>query len=774
MKISLSWLFDHIDADWHSVDVAKLVADFNKTTAEIEHFYPLALDLEPLALGRIESIEQEVCKLMVPEWSSTLQLPVRTDASVGNHYLIAKQAKGHRWATSLDLGAHKEYIIPALNADDTQLAGGWKKSIDISDWIIEVDNKSINHRPDLWSHRGLARECAAILGLPMQAFEKFLIDYPIEESTAASSPLKTGSFDIAIDQPSLCKRFAGVELAMTNKPSLVWMAARLAAVDSRAIDAIVDITNYVMLDIGQPMHAFDADRLPGSHIQVRLAQAKEKLIVLDGQTVELTPQDMVVCADGQPVALAGIMGGQATGVNAATKKIFLESANFDAGMIRKTALQVKKRTEASTRFEKTIDPFLNTKALVRFIHLALNNGILDDEAPVQPIVSLGIPFEQPTITVEHAAIEKSLGVSLSVEKITSILEKLEFKVSYQDGAYLITIPSFRATKDVAIAQDIVEEIGRFVGYDSIATILPMRFMAPFDLSSVQRVRALKEIMAFGIDMHEVYNYALHDQEFLRLIGYQPNHAAQVMSPVSENWRLLATSLIPGLLKNVHDNAAMRDQLRFFELARVWQTKGDSVIESKRLAGIFYSKTAPIDFYQAKAELQKLFDGIGAHVSWRQSSSISLPWFIPYQTADLVHEGTVIGSFGKVPPALVHLLALGDACVFELDAQFLIEYRRPHKNFVQLSKFQSIDRDVSMLVPLALTVDELAQIIKNSDHRITEVALRDIFQKDDWHDQKSVTFRFIITDHEKILSKEESEAIALTVAENLKKLGAQIR
>lgn len=773
MKISLSWLFDYIEADWHSIDVPRLIAQFNKTTAEIESYHYISLDLNSCALGSITALADDTVEVIIPEWQLTIQLPPRTDGIVGNNYLISKNPQGYSWTLSTSLGATKEFIIPAVSV--TNNSGAWKKEFEHTDWIIEVDNKSINHRPDLWSHRGLAREIAAILDLPFKKIDQFIADYPSKQFDTQASAERTGSFAITLAQPSLCKRYAGVEIAVNNRPSLLSLAMRLIRIDNRPIDAVIDITNYVMHDIGQPMHAFDVKKLASKTITVRLAHAKEKVTLLDGQSAELTPQDMVVADTDSIIALAGIMGSNGSGVDIGSTSVFLEAGNFDASMIRKTAAHVKRRTEASTRFEKSIDPNQNMIGILRYLNLAISNNIINSAVPQVPIISLGQTISSPVITLKHAFIQKCLGVSVKESVVASTLERLDFKVMIKEGIYTITVPTFRATKDIRIAQDIVEEVGRFIGYDTLEAVLPVRAMAPFDVTTVMRLRLIKQILAYGSGMHEVYNYALHDQDFLNLIGWQPAQAAEVLSPVSENWRLLVTTLIPGLLKNIHDNAANRDQLSFFENARSWHTHGTTVVESKRLAGIFYNKYEPIDFYQMKAEVQKIFDAIKLSVDWQTASfDSSYPWFEKQQAASIIFNGKKIGTVGKINQTLLHKITPGDAFLFELDAQLLLSYRHQQASFSPLSKYQPIHRDISMLVPRNRTVAELAAVIKNADVRIDQVTLIDLFEKPEWKDQKSITFRFVITDHEKTMSKEDAELVWQEATENLKKLGAHIR
>lgn len=773
MKLSLAWIFDHIDADWRSVDVDKVVAAFNKTTAEIEKQYQITVDTASLFLGKVSTIANGQITLFIPELAKEITVTARSDARIDDLFLLKKSGSGFNWAQSTDLGAGKEFILPPVYADEKEIAGAWKEENELHDWIIEVDNKSINHRPDLWCHRGIAREIAAMFNLKLRPIDAFLIDYP-QQDMAIDKKGTTGEFTVCNAVGALCKRFAGVRLSVNNNKSLLWMLLKLVRIDSKPIDAIVDTTNYVMLDMSQPLHAFDAEKIGTKKIEVRFAHNKEKIKLLDDDTVELVPQDLVITDGKEPIALAGVMGGASTAVSGKTSQIFLEAAHFDPGMIRRTSIRSKKRTEASARFEKNLDPNQNITAIKRFIHIAHNNGLLNLEKEKHSIVSLGSPVVPSAISIDHQFIEQSLGVKIESDFIIKTLEKLQFPVSKKDQKYMIEVPSFRATKDIAIAQDIVEEIGRFFGYENIPAQLPTRSMAPFHTSAYNRVAHIKEIMAFGCSMNEVYNYSLYDQEFINSIGYQPTDTAQVLAPVSENWRQLVTSLVPGLLKNINDNAAIHDQLNFFEWARIWQAPKDFVHEHKRLSGIFFNKKNSVDFYEAKAQLQKIFDALRVTVSWEQVANSDVPWFAAYQTALIKHKTKVIGIAGKVKQSLLHKFTLGDAFIFELDGNFLLDYNAQQPVFKQLPKFQPVDRDISMLVPLVITVDQLLDAVRKSDVHIIDVMLIDVFEKAEWGNQRSITLKFIISDPEKILSKEETETIWEKVAYNLKSVGAQIR
>ena len=252
MKLSLSWLFDHIDADWRTIDVAALVNLFNKTAAEIEGFDKISIDLKKLTAARVKEITNGAAVVEVPEWKHTIDMPLREGAIKGSMYLIAKEGDVYSWATMKHFGSEKDSLLPAFKISDQDLNGSWKKTIEEHDVILHLDNKSVNHRPDMWGHRGVAREVAAMLNLPFKALDHMLLPHEGKES----------AFTVTVENPDSCKRFTGLYFEnIASEASMPWMAARLAKVDSKPIAAIVDITNYVMLDLSQPMHAFDADKL---------------------------------------------------------------------------------------------------------------------------------------------------------------------------------------------------------------------------------------------------------------------------------------------------------------------------------------------------------------------------------------------------------------------------------------------------------------------------------------------------------------------------------
>ncbi len=776
MKLSLAWIFDHIDADWKSIDVKKLVSDFNQKTAEIESFFPFHIDLDHLAVAQVVTRDEESLTVKCPEWGITTQLSGRADVFINDWVMIKRTDHTYSWALDTHLGGYKQIQLPAFYMPEFMQDGEWKATIENHDIILEIDNKSITHRPDMWGHRGYAREIAALLDLPFKDLSSVLPDVSVLQHAQRQSSGPSMPFDLAIDT-SACLRFAAVYIKeVVNQPSLLWMAHRLIRTENRSIDAIVDITNYVMLDLGQPLHAFDANTLTGNKVTMRMAHAKEKLTLIDGQELTLTTEDVVVADASHAVSLAGVMGGAATRVTRKTTSVLLEAACFDASTIRKTAMRHKKRTEGSTRQEKSIDPAQEVLLIRRTLQLLKEAGIL--LSPSHTVIALGTLPSPLVIVVSHLFIEQKLGVALDVDQVVRILEKIAFVVKivlddFGNTCYEITVPSFRATKDITIPEDIVEEVGRFYGYDRIIPVLPRITTEPFSLIQLRRLRSIKIMLATGYAFRELYSYAFYDETLLAALKWQPEDAVHIQNPVSEHWRRLVTSLVPHLLRAVEQNAVDHDQLHFFEWARVWWQKDTVILEEKRLAGILFDKSQ-LDFYTAKHMVNAISDLVHLPLEWKKIDKPELPWLMPYQSAQLVHNGTVIGYAGMVDPVFVRPLFEGPAFVFELNGDYLMNFTPEPLRFVALSKYPAVVRDISMLVPLQHTAQSYLDLVAGIHGTITQVALVDFFQKDEWHDKRSLTVRITLQDPNKTLTAQEVDAVIEQAVAAVQQQGAVIR
>lgn len=773
MKVSIAWSFDHIHGNWQDHDIPALISRISSTIGEVDGFEHIKISTDNFFLAEVESCGAHETVVKLSDRKKNFKLPARPDAGDRGFFLLCSlENGGFRWAQISDLGGSRKDLIPALSFTTEEARGtAWKDAFEQEDWVFEIDNKAITHRPDLWGHRGFGREISAMLGLPFAAEEQVCTQLPIRHYDR-----KAPTIDLS--RSSACSRFAGIEIAgVAYAPSLLTMVSRFARVDARALNVLVDIGNYVMLDLGLPMHVFDGAKIQGGALAARFAMPGEKLVLIDGETVELTSEDTVIADAQGPLSVAGVMGGRDSGVCRTTTKIFLEAACFDATAIRKTAIRIKKRTESSTRFEKSLDPNQNTFAINRYLTLLHESGIA--HRPDESIVSVGPLVNETEILFSHKFLIDRIGTAITEGQVRTILMRLGFGVQAIDGmnglSYRVVVPTFRGTKDIKLAEDLVEEVVRYYGYGAIVPVMPSRQMRPFDMSLVMRKRILKRECAYGLFMREVDTYPFFDEDWLRKLAFVPTQTVILPNPVSENWRQLVTTLIPHLLQAVALNAIRDHKLRFFEVGRTWHDQGINGVDERHVcAGLFYQKSG-LDFFEVKAELSALFDALGLLIDWAKPALDKQPtWSTPYETAALIFDNKPIGYVGFVSPTLVSRIAEGRICAFEFETSAILAHKTSDCRYTPLSRFQEVVLDVSMLVAQRITVAELEQAIALADIRVCDVELIDIFEKAEWGDRRSVTMRYIVQDDEKTLVREEIDAVQLAVQRAVAALGAEIR
>ncbi len=775
MKLSRAWIFDHLAVAWQDFDGDELVRRLSSTTAEIEHAQPVALSFDDFSLVTVSSVQKDHIKAYSLEWKSEIELAVR-DVCIDSIYLIKKNGKKCSWASLIDVGSEKEGLMPAISATQEDLKGAWKSVCEAEDVIWHIDNKAITHRPDLWGHRGFAREIAALYNLDLVPEERLLHSLPVKHYESSVSCGKDFPYSVSVQMPETCKRFAACIAQVQSQSSSLFHAVRLARIDAKPLDAVVDATNYVMYDTSQPMHAFDAAHITGNYVTVRPAREKETLKVLDGTTVEMTVSDCVISDDTKALALAGIMGGKDSGVSLTTKNIFFESAHFAASPIRKTATRVKKRTEASARFEKTLDPLQNTQALQRFIRIISDMGL---SYTIQtPIVSIGAIAPVRTITVAHDMIVQRLGTHILSEQVEVILHALGFGVRQHDDhgkvVYTLTVPTFRGTKDVTQKEDILEEIGRFVGYNSIPAVMPTRPMVSMVSQDALKIRSLKNHCAYGMGMREVYTYPFFEDAWLKELHYTPENPVVLANPLSQEASQLVTSLIPGLCAVVKRNVHKAENLRFFECGRVWSLQNGIPSEQRVLTAITYAYKKELNFYAEKACLQTLFTSLDMLVEWIPATMVDYPWQNLYQTARLMVNNECIGYAGMMRAPFLHTIGEGSAFICEVSLDKILAYQPAPKKFVPLARYQATHSDISLMVPASLRVRDIEHAAAMADGRVVDVIIRDIFEKPEWIDQRSVTVGIVIQDEHKTMTREEIDQVTASVTQAVVALGASVR
>ncbi len=765
MKILLSWLTEHLDTSTSNIDIHNLVHFFNTRTAEIETFTEFIFDPKRFFTIKTTKLTNEI-QAFCAELDKNITIAKRTDAVLGKHYLAILEGQNWRWATLQDFGTEKEGLMPAVHINKDEETGSWKNNIPTIDYVLDIDNKSINHRPDLWGHYGIAREVSAFLNIPLKSLKSVLQDIKITTSSKQLS--------IKLEAEPHCTRIAGIFCAnVTAQDSNPLIAIRLAQIDSKPINLAVDLTNYVMFDIGHPMHVFDAQTFTNNELIVRMAEKNESIELLDGQRIQLEPTDVVIANETSAVSLLGVMGGKNSGWNANTKNIILEAAGLDPLTIRKTAQRLKLRSEASMRFEKHLDPMQNITALQRFLFLAQNLGLISKN--YESIVSSGKEIKPKSCLLSHEFAEKMLGAPLSSDFVQKTLTKLGFNATYdlKANSYTVVVPTSRMTKDINIEQDLVEEIIRFYGFENIIAKLPDRQTQPFSTQAISHTDQIKRHLAFALNMHEVRDYLLYDAAFISRLKIDLSSAIHVKNPMSANWVTLATSLVPHLLKSVESNIVGNDHLRFFELNRTWHTMHKKFIENETLSGIIFDKKS-INFYAAKEELQSLFDMLKLKVIWQKPTNSVPAWFDTNQVAQLYANGNVLGLAGMISTAWMHKVVQGSAFVFELDGSYLKNHKNAPDVFVQWSKFQDVCYDISLLIPISLTFDALKEAILKSHSLIRTVRLIDFFEKTEWPNQRALTLRYTISNPEKTMTKIELEEIMQHVEKTVIHHGAQIR
>lgn len=628
-----------------------------------------------------------------------------------------------------------------------------------SDWIIEIDNKSLTHRPDLWGHYGMAREVAAITGGSLVDPVKLDLLPPGEPPVRAE-----------IENPGRCFRYSALLFENVKAgPSPEWLKTRLENIGVNSISNIVDVTNYIMAELPQPTHAFDADKLAGNTIFVRMALAGESLVALNGETYELSEADQVIADASGPIALAGVIGGMATAISEDTTRVVFESANFEATGVRFTSSRHKLRTDASVRFEKALDPENTVRGLARAIELLrqvcpgirLTGGVADRRAPLREIEPIHLPM---------SFVVRKLGKDVSQAEVTRILSALGFGVSETGNAELVvTVPTWRATKDISLKDDLAEEVGRMVGYGSIAPVAPRvaSVTPPVDPLRPYLRQLRAQLAAQGFT--EVYNYSFTNEMDARRFGFDLGENIAVRNPIASELSHLRRSLVPGLFRNIVTNVRYFPEFRLFEAGNEIHPQG----EIMHVAGVLYSAHGDEqDFFEIKRVVECLFPG--ARVAGVEARNYEHP----VRAAQIHWRNAAIGRLFELHPSVLRTEGVeGRAVVFDIDAT--IAQRRAAAaeiRYKPLRKFPTSGFDLSVVCGLHQPVDTIGDALRNlagADLAAIEF-VRQYTGPPLVQDQKSVSYRLEVGAPDRTMTAEEVTAIRNRVIEGLRALGFELR
>jgi phenylalanyl-tRNA synthetase beta chain len=623
------------------------------------------------------------------------------------------------------------------------------------DSIIEIDNKSLTNRPDLWGHLGMAREVAAIAGLSVAD--------PVEDLPAAASK---GDLSISIEDSNLCARFSGQRVENVKvAPSPLWMQYRLNSLGVNPINNLVDVTNYVLCELGQPMHAYDADLL-GDTIIVRAARQGESILALNGEKYSLSPEDIVIADAHKPVGIAGIIGGNDTAIRTNTKRIVLEAASFPAAQVRKSSSRLKLRTDASMRFEKGQDPENTVRALARAVDLLQQISPGCEAAP--PIDVYARKSTPPRIQLDIDWAERKLGRKLSTEQVINIFKSLVFGVEQLDARrLLLTVPSWRATKDISIPEDLVEEIGRMVGYASIIPQAPAVLAAPTPRNlEHEQQRALRAALV-GQGFTEVSNYSFISDADAAMFGYSTEKLLQVANPIIADQKYMRPALLPGIRRNVADNSRYFTDFRLFEIGRAYSKGADSVPKERThlMAAIYGRETNGANLLEMKRVVQYLVADPKV-VPAKSHGKI----MHPERAAHFEAGGQRVGDLYELHPGL---LDRGRAAILDFDLDALLALPSQRQAYHPLRRFPTSSFDLSIVAHAHTLVADLESKLRHlAGEGLVSLQFLLIFPLPP--DKKSVSFRLTLGANDRTLTADEVTRTRERVVEGLKSAGYELR
>lgn len=661
-----------------------------------------------------------------------------------------------------------------------------KQALQLDDVIFEIDNKSMTHRPDLWGHMGLAREIAAIDRKELRELNPPIV-----------KPGKKDVIAVDVQEEGLCHRYMGVVLSgIEVKPSPEYIQKRLLAVGVRPINNIVDITNYVMLDIGQPLHAFDAEKILHvdgkqgvKHLIVRLATEGEKLSGLDGKVYTLTRDMLVIASEEKALAVAGVIGSEESSVTNETTTIILESANFAASSVRKTSQALNIRTESSSRFEKTLDPTLCELALRRAVQL------LQEVCPTVEVVSNIIDqkhfsINQGPIILSLDTVAKKIGIEIEKKTVLDILTRLGFLVKEKKNILLVTVPTWRATKDIVLPEDLIEEIARVYGYEQIPATLPAFSIIPPVQDDVHAAeRKIRAVLSQTKHFSEVYNYSFVSREWAMKIEGNTDHYLELDNPIAKDRPLLRRSLTLGLLENVESNLHRFDRVALFELGRVYKTEeageratpnGDELLPRQpRILGIIFAqKGVSVPFTAVSDALHAMFHRLGIAFSLEKNAH-QVSYLHTGRMAHIIVGEQVVGYVAELHPAMQERIGVSErVAVAEIDIDHLVVTlaARVSTQYIPVAEYPTITRDIACVVDESVQHAQMHALLRSADSLIAAVELFDIYRGTHISaGKKSMGYRVVYQSHDRTLEALEVDKIHASVVKKLvKTFGATIR
>lgn len=803
MKVSLSWLKDYVTID---VDVARLAEALTMAGLEVEALVDRYAYLDRIVVGRIVEMSPHphadklsVCRVdvgngirpvvcaatnvkegdLVPMALSGAQLPSGDTVEAGH---IRGQASEGMLCSEAELALGTDNSGILLLPDTAKPGPGLAVALGLSDTIIEFDLTP--NRSDCLSIIGIAREVAAILKTPLK--------YPKVKLPRGETPIEELS-SVTIEAPDHCPRYAArVIVDVTVGPSPFWLQDKLHSVGLRAINNVVDVTNFVLMEMGQPLHAFDFDRLAEHRIVVKTAQSGQTFTTLDGAERSLGPDMLMICDGKKPVALAGIMGGLESEIEDQTKRVLIESAYFNPITTRRTAKRLGLNTESSHRFERGVDPVGVITALDRAAQLMLElaggklaEGVID----VHPR-----PNPERVIQLSVKRTNRLLGTRLSQDEVGAYLKSVELDVEPLDGDRLrVKPPTFRV--DITRPEDLMEEVARLRGYDQIPTTHPVSHVVAGKTDKKLRVRdRLRQLIA-GCGFSEIVTYSFIGRDAcdqLLLHGQDPRRQmVPILNPLTEDQTVMRSSLVPGLIATMYRNSKHRNEnLKIFELGKVFlHTAPDQLPEEIEMtSGLWTGAREPrtwhfeeskVDFYDIKGVVEAVCTGLNiTGVSFTPLPTTDFPYLRPGRGAQIQAGNERLGAVGELSGEVLRNFGLKQvAYCFDLNFDRLVDYVSEEKRAKPLPRFPATTRDMALILSNTVEAQAVLDFIEGMGQSLLEgVEIFDIYEGSPIPEgSKSIGLRFTYRSSERSLTDDEVNTIHETMTrEVLEEFDAQLR
>ena len=782
MLLSMNWIGDFVDLS--GLDKKALIKNFTLSTAEVEDIIEKGADTHGVVVARILSVENhpkskklhllkvdkgdEVVDIVcgAPNVREGMKVALATSGgAVCGHPIAPATIAGFTsygmCCSEAELGLSDDNSGIWEITDDIPLGTDIKTVYDVDDIIFEVDNKSLTNRPDLWSHYGMAREFATIAGRELKAPALLSVD------EFAALP----AVSVEVKATDLVWRYSAIKVEnIKRKQSPVNMRIRLYYCGSRAINFLADLTNYVMMELGQPMHAFDCAKV--DHIEVQTFPEGRKFTTLDGVERNIDENMLMITSADEPVAIAGVMGGDASKIEDDTDSLLLESATFDGVSVRKTTTRLGLRTDASQRYEKMLDPELCRTATERLLALI---AALDEGARVTSSFTDVYVKKYPVITLEFDKryVDRYTGIDISTDRIITTLTALGFEVEHADGNFTVKVPTWRATKDVTIKADIIEEITRIYGYDnfdiftSVSPILPVR-----KETRKSEEDRMKDILVSGYRMHEVHSYIWSDSAKNRELGISTPENVKIINAQTPDHTCLRVSMIPTLLSFVKENRGYGDDFGIFEIGHTVEgLREDGYCnEQNKLGAVFYSKTRTEEsvFLGARDAVAEICESILHRDVQFVAAECEYDFQHPVNTFDVVVAGVKVGYLSVPHPTVCENIDRKCAIAFfELRTEAFASVAAATVKYAVPSKFPAIEIDVTFTADVgAIVFPELESAARAAaGELLSSMWLKDVYEQDG---SSAVTLRFAFCSAERTLTKQEltpaTEAIANAFAQ----------